>query len=194
MAGERTFTEGEAYALVADAVERETASAKAEADQLRDQVTTLGNEKDALELRVKAAEDAKAEAEQALSDYKTEVETEKAMEAKRAERLAKVAEIAPDLVEGEDAKVVERCDRIVAMADEVFDEYVDSLAAVAPQKAKDDGKGGKTDATVTPTDKDGKPLPRESAAFKGSRPQDAKKGSVTGLFDARRKAMSSKSA
>lgn len=189
MAGERTFTEGEAYALVADAVERETASAKAEADGLRDQVTTLGNEKDALELRVKAAEDAKAEAEQALNDYKTEVETEKAMEAKRSERLTKVAEIAPSLVEGDDAKVIERCDRIVAMADEVFDEYVDSLAAVAPEKASDDGKGGKTDAT----DKDGKPLPRESAAFKGAKPE-TKRASVTGLFDARRKAQSSKSA
>lgn len=193
MAGERTFTEGEAYALVADAVERETASAKAEADGLRDQVTTLGNEKDVLEQRVKAAEDAKAEAEQALEDFKTGVETEKAMEAKRSERLAKVAEIAPSLVEGDDAKVTERCDRIVAMADEVFDEYVDSLAAVAPEKASDEGKGGKVDPTTTATDKDGKPIPRESAAFKGAKPEN-KKASVTGLFDARRKAQSSKSA
>lgn len=193
MAGERTFTEGEAYALVADAVERETASAKAEADGLRDQVTTLGNEKDVLEQRVKAAEDAKAEAEQALEDFKTGVETEKAMEAKRSERLAKVAEIAPDLVEGDDAKVIERCDRIVAMADELFDSYVADLEAVAPQKAADDGKGGKVDGTTTATDKDGKPIPRESAAFKGAKPEN-KKASVTGLFDARRKAQSSKSA
>lgn len=181
MAGDRTFTEGEAYALVADAVERETAAAKTEADELRTQVTSLGNEKDALELRVTAAEDKAADAEKALEDYKTEVDTQKAAEAKRDERLGKVAEVAPTLVEGDDEKVTERCDRIVAMDDESFQEYLDSLAAVAPQKANENGSEGKT--KVTPTT----PLPRESAAFKGTQPTgDKAKGSVSGLFDARR--------
>lgn len=196
MAGERTFTEGEAYALVADAVERETAAAKAEADTIREERDKLATENDVLTQRVTAAEEKAADAEKALEDYKAEVETEKAMEAKRGERLAKVAEIAPDLVDGDDEKVVKRCDRIVAMADEDFQEYIDSLSAVAPEKANDDGKGGKTvvDKTVTATDKDGKPLPRESAAFKGSRPEN-KKGSVADLHAARRKAMTaSKSA
>jgi hypothetical protein len=191
MAGERTFTEGEAYALVADAVERETAAAKTEAEELRNQVTSLGNEKDALELRATAAEEKVAEAEKALEDYKTDVETQKAAEAKRDERLTKVAEVAPTLVEGDDEKVAERCNRIVAMDDESFQEYLDSLTAVAPQKANDDGKGGSTTtppATATP-------LPRESAAFKGSQPTgDAGKASVKGVFGARRALHSAKSA
>ena len=179
---DRTFTEGEAYALVADAVERETAAAKTEAEELRTQVTALGNEKDALELRVTAAEEKATTAEQALEDYKAEVETQKAAEAKRSERLEKVAEIAPALVEGDDEKVAERCDRIVAMDDESFQEYLDSLTAVAPQKANDDGKGGATKVAPTST-----PLPRESAAFKGTQPTgDKAKGSVKGLMDARR--------
>lgn len=186
MAGERTFTEGEAYALVADAVERETAAAKTEAEELRNQNVTLGNEKDALELRIKAAEDKAADAEKALEDYKTEVETQKASEAKRSERLGKVAEVAPTLVtqpdDGDDEKVTERCDRIVAMDDESFQEYLDSITAVAPQKASDDGTDGK--AKPAPT---GTPLPRESAAFKGKQPTGTEaKGSVKGLLDARR--------
>lgn len=190
MAGERTFTEGEAYALVADAVERETASAKAEVSELQQQVVTLGNEKDALELRVTAAEEAKETADKALDDYKAEVETQKAMEAKRDERLAKVAEVAPTLVEGDDDKVKERCDRIVAMADEAFQEYLDGITAVAPQKAaaddgKGDGKGGGKPAET---------LPRQSAAFKGGSPTgDAGKASVKSLFGARRAAQSAPS-
>lgn len=193
MAGERTFTEGEAYALVADAVERETAAAKTEAEELRNQNVTLGNEKDALELRATAAEDKVAEAEKALEDYKTDVETQKAAEAKRDERLTKVAEVAPTLVEGDDEKIVERCDRIVAMDDESFQEYLDSLTAVAPQKANDDGKGG--DGKTPVTTPSGTPLPRESAAFKGAQPTgDAAKASVKGVFSAGRALRTAKSA
>jgi len=188
MAGDRTFTEGEAYALVADAVERETAAAKAEAEEIKAQNVALGNEKDALELRVTAAEEKAEAAEKALEDYKAEVETQKAAEAKRSERLGKVAEIAPALVEGDDEKVTERADRIVAMDDESFQEYLDSLTAVAPQKANDDGKGG---ATATPPTT----LPRESAAFKGAPPSGAApQGSVKGLFSARRATQQAKSA
>jgi len=128
---DRTFTEGEAYALVADAVERETAAAKAETAKAQEQVTSISNEKDALELRATAAEEAKATADKELADFKESVETQKAQEAKRTERVAKLAEVAPALkVEGE------RETRIVAMADETFGEYLESLPARWPQSGR----------------------------------------------------------
>lgn len=205
MAGDRTFTEGEAYALVADAVERETAAAKAEAATALEQVTTLSNEKDALELRATAAEEAKAAAEKALVDFKESIETEKAQEAKRSERVAALEEVAPSLkLEGE------RADRIVAMADEAFADYVASLrevAAAGPHKFG--GSADKCSVCDKPAsghkdfdaddDKNGNDLPgkqkagipRESAAFKGGQPGagSSTKTPVKGLFDARRAAM-----
>lgn len=184
MAGERTFTEGEAYALVEDGVKRETAALTETVGKLEAQVVTLGNEKDALELRATAAEEKAANAEKALDDYKAEVEAQKAAEAKRTERLEKVAEVAPSLVTDDD-KGQERADRIVAMADDAFDEYVDGLrqiAAAAGDKTDDDkGKGKGADGA----------LPRESAAFKGGKTGEKPNGSestasVKGLFGARR--------
>jgi len=181
MAGERTFTEGEAYALVADAVERETAEAKTQVAELEAQVTTLGNEKDALEVRVTAAEDKATAAEKALEDYKAEQEREKAAEVTRTERLAKLAEVAPKLAENISE---ERSNRLVAMADDEFDDHLAQLREIAGDKG-DGGKAGdppKPDATTGA-------LPRESAAFKGGKTGgDDKKPSVAGLFGARRAA------
>lgn len=180
MAGERTFTEGEAYALVADAVERETAAAKTQVADLEAQIVSLGNEKDALELRATAAEEKAANAEKALADYKAEVETQKAMEAKRDERLGKVAEVAPKLEVTE-----ERATRIVAMEDELFDEYVESLRQVASEGGKSDD--GKPEGVK----REGTPLPRESAAFKGGKTGEAGRPtpSVKGVFGARARAL-----
>lgn len=163
---ERTFTEGEAYALVGDAVERETAAVKAELVTVKEQVTSISNEKDALELRATAAEEAKTKAEQELTDFKAQIETEKANEAKREQRVAKLTEVAPTLkVEGE------RLDRIVAMDDESFSHYVDSLKEVA---------------VAAPEGKKDEELPRESAAFKGKEPgAGSSTTSVKGLFGAR---------
>lgn len=180
MAGERTFTEGEAYALVADGIERETAAFKTQVGELTEQVTSLSNEKDVLTQRVTAAEEGKEAAEQALEDYKAEQERIKASEAKREERIAKVTEVAPKLAED---MTDERSNRIVAMTDEAFDEWVADLAAAAPQKAADDGNGGKTEPVVDPTTG----LPRESAAFKGGKPTgDTEKPSVLGVIGAKR--------
>lgn len=192
---DRTFTEGEAYALVADAIARETAAVEARATAAEEQVTTLSNEKDALELRVTAAETAKKAAETELVEFKTGIETQKAQEAKRTERVAAVAAVAPDLkVEGE------RADRIVAMEDAVFADYVSSLREVAamgphPFKKGDDGKCATCDmAEAAPMHKiaaqkaatEGD-LPRQSAAFSGSMPGagSSTKTPVKGLFAAR---------
>lgn len=192
---DRTFTEGEAYALVADAVERETAAARTEASEAKEQVTLLGNEKDALELRAKAAEDAAEAAKKELEDFKESVETQKAQEAKREERTKALADVAPQLkVEGE------RAERIVAMADADFIDYVESLREVAAQNAhgfkaegddsKECGVCGKPSADalhnkVTQKAAVEGELPRQSAAFKGGDPGSAPKGAVSTLFAAR---------
>lgn len=175
MAGDqtRTFTEGEAYALVEDAVQRETAAAKAEATAALEQVTAISNEKDALELRVTAAEEAKVKAEQELAEFKESIEREKAQEALRAERLAKVTEVAPKLDLTSEKDGVARANRIVAMADEAFTEYVETIRQVAGATTEETGD-----------------LPRESAAFKGGKPGagSSAKTPVTGLFAAKRAA------
>lgn len=192
---DRTFTEGEAYALVADAVERETAAAKAEAATALEQVTTVSNEKDALLLRATAAEEAKAASDKELVDFKASIETQKAQEAKRADRVAKLAEVAPQLkVEGE------RADRIVAMEDGIFADYVESLREVAamgphPFKKGDGGKCSVCDADddapmhkVAPQKASSNgDLPRQSAAFSGSTPGagSSTDNPVKGLFAAR---------
>lgn len=198
---DRTFTEGEAYALVADAVERETASAKATATEAQNQVTTLSNEKDALELRVTAAEEAKAASDKELVDFKASIETQKAQEAKRSERVAKLAEVAPQLkIEGE------RADRIVAMEDDAFTDYVSSLREVAamgphPFKKADDGKCSMCKGDEAAAMHKAAPqnaaaegeLPRQSAAFAGSTPgagSSTTSTPVKGLFAARAAAMS----
>lgn len=201
MAEARTFTEGEMYALVADAVKRETAAAEAKAAELETEKVSLGNEKDALEVRATAAEAKAASAEQELADYKEQIETEKAKEAKRSERVAALADAAPALtVEGE------RADRIVAMADEDFAEYLGSLREIAAT-SKHAFKGSGTDCSTcgqakgaaiheVKGDGDGdaddreksKEIPRQSAAFGGNSPgnKDTNKGKdVTKLFAAR---------
>ena len=194
---DRTFTEGEAYALVADAVERETAAAKAEAATALEQVTTVSNEKDALLLRATAAEEAKAASDKELVDFKASIETQKAQEAKRSDRVAKLAEVAPQLkIEGE------RADRIVAMEDGTFADYVESLrevAAMGPHGFKAEGDdpaecavcGKAKDAPmhkVAPQKASSNgDLPRQSAAFSGSTPGagSSTDNPVKGLFAAR---------
>lgn len=185
MADPRTFTEGETYALVDEAVKRETAEANSKVAELEAQVASLGNEKDALELRVTAAEEKATKAEGDLAAYKEQVETEKANEAKRATRLAEVAAVAPKLEITE-----ERSNRIVAMADESFEDYVTSLREVANAGLSDEEIKARDEALAAV--KSGKgDLPRESAAFnggKGSAPKTEAKSTVKSIFDARAKA------
>ena len=185
MAGERTFTEGEAYALVADAVERETAAANTRIAELEAQVTTLGNEKDATEVRATAAEEKAEQSDQALTDYKAEVDNERQQAAALTERVAKLAEVAPKLVENIDEEAgAERRARILAMDDASFDEYLGDLRQLAGATAGGDTSTATTDPTT------GKPVPRESAAFQGGTGggDASKKPSVGGMFAARKAA------
>lgn len=192
---DRTFTEGEHYALVDDAVKRETASATARVTELEAQNTELKNAFDVLETE-KAAETQRADqAAQALVEFKDQIEQEKAREARRAERVAQVAEAAPLLEITQD-----RSDRIVAMTDEGFENYLSDLrevAAKAKTKVVDPDNDGDDDSNDPKDAKDGKKkpfqkasegtIPRESAAFASGEQTDNKgAGTVMGLMGASR--------
>jgi hypothetical protein len=216
----RTFTEGEAYALVADNVARETAAAteritalQAENSDLQTRITEteteLHNRIDVLETEKAAAVERAGLAETALTDFKTDIENEKASELRRVDRTGKVADAAPDL-----EMTDERSARIVAMDDEGFESYLSDLREVAkaagiaawPACAK---CGAKTDPATAKCEKCGAAtpvkaaadppepdaddkqkasvaVPRESAAFHGDSATSTPKGTVKALIGAGR--------
>lgn len=135
----RTFTEREAYALVADNVQRETAA-------LSTQVDTLTSEKAALETRVDVAEAALAtekaradKAEQDLAAFKEQTERETAQLARKDARVAKVRETAKHLKEDDPFFTPERAARWAAMEDAEFDGYIAELAAVSTGVVVEEG-------------------------------------------------------
>lgn len=174
---DRTFTEGEHYALVDDAVKRETASATTRISELDKENIELKNANDVL-VTEKAAETTRAdEAAQALTNFKGEVEQEKAREARRSDRVAEVTKAAPSLEITD-----ERSDRIVAMSDELFTSYLSDLREVAAKKPKLD-KDGKPIPDANDgdgDDKKSKPIPRQAAAFGGSDSDNGNNDSDTG--------------
>lgn len=135
----RTFTEQEAYALVADNVQRETAAAAA-------QVETLTSEKAALETRLEVAEAAlaseKARADGAIEWHEAfvaQVEREKANAGRRDARVAKVRETAKHLKEDDPFFTPERADRWAQMDDAAFEDYIAELAAVSTGVSASEG-------------------------------------------------------
>jgi len=177
---DRTFTEGEHYALVDDAIKRETAAAATRVSELETKVTELQNANDVL-VTEKAAEMQRAnQAAQALDQFKQQIETEKAQEAQRAERTAKVTEVAPAL-----ELTQERSDRIVAMSDEVFESYLADLREVAAKSAAKPADEAKKDEKKAEKAAEGS-IPRESAAFAGSDTDNKVAGTVLGVIGASR--------
>ena len=190
---DRTFTEGEAYALVADAVQRETAAAATKISELE---ATLKSANDVL-VAEKAAETKRADqAAQALIDFKDGIEQETARVALRTERVAAVAE-ATDLLEMTD----ERADRITAMDEAAFASYVSDLREIAAKAPKEDpkddpdaaadAKGGddkdEDDAKTKAAEAKAKgKIPRESAAFGGTTSTAKSTGTVIGVIGASR--------
>jgi septal ring factor EnvC (AmiA/AmiB activator) len=128
-AEERTFTEGETYALVADNVARETASLQAEKAGLETQVATLTAEKAELQNRLDT-ETARAEkAEQDFEAYKAD-EVRKAELAELAgTRTKAVREVAKHLKD--DFFTPERAERWAAMDQADFDTYLAEMAAAS---------------------------------------------------------------
>jgi len=120
---DRTFTEGEAYALVDDAVKRETAALRVAADGRE---ADLKSANDVLVAEVAAEVKRADQAAQELIDFKDGIEQETARVALRTERVAAVAD-ATDLLEMTD----ERADRITAMEEAAFASYLSDLREIA---------------------------------------------------------------
>lgn len=164
----RTFLEGEAYALVADAVARETAADKATIEKLEADNAALGTKVDTLETEKAQAISEKEAAEQALEQQKTEAAEREQAEARKGTRLAEVAAANPHLDLTDEARVT----RIVAMKDEDYTAYLEDMRTV----------GAAASGTPNPG-----PPPRESAALTPSPPAgDPPRASVGALFGAAR--------
>lgn len=135
MADEKTFSENEHLAILADRVTKETATLTAERDQLVTEKTELENQLDVEKTAKAAAEQRASDAEQALNDYKAEIEQERETAKRRGERVAKAREVAGHLADDffEDDKRVER---ILAMSDEGFEGYLADLGAASKSAPK----------------------------------------------------------
>lgn len=123
---DRTFTEAELTAIVADRVARETAEATAEVDKLRAENTELSNKLDAEISARQAAEQAKTDVEGQFEAHKKEAEEREQAAARKDERIKAVREAASHLSD-DFFKDDKRIARIVAMADDEFTGYVDDL-------------------------------------------------------------------
>ena len=160
---DKTYTQAEHDAIVAAAVERETAS-------LQDKIAELEakNDEQASRLEVVEAEKAAAEtkatkAETDLAEYRDEVESEKAAKARRDSREQAMREVAKAL--GDDWFTDERKDRWARMSDEDFDAQKAEIAEIA-SKVGDGGNGSPSP----------KPLPKETA-MEGTRQEESAQGS-----------------
>lgn len=149
----RTFTEGEAYALVADNVQRETAAKTAEIDQLKAEKSSLEGKLEAKDTELVTEKAARETAEAALAERDAEKERETAAAARSDDRVAKVKETAPHLAE--DFYTPERAAKWSHMDDEAFASYISELADLSTGMPA--GAGG---GTGTPPA--GQP-PRETA-------------------------------
>lgn len=126
----RTFTEAEHFALVTDAVSRETADLTTQVAELAAAKSELEQRADVLEAE-KAAAIAERDAIKAEFDqFKNDIEEAAAVAARRETRVARVKDANPTL--GDDFFTSERADRWAAMSDEAFDALVTDLEAVKP--------------------------------------------------------------
>jgi chromosome segregation ATPase len=130
MADEKTFSESEHIAILADRVSKETADLTAERDQLQAAKTELENKLDVAESAKTAAEQKAETAEKALADYKAEVEEQREAAARKDDRIKQIRESAEHL---DDAFFADeaRVNRIVAMKDEDFEGYLADIKATA---------------------------------------------------------------
>lgn len=181
----RTFTETEHFALLTDAVARETASLSSDKETLESSITTLTGEKaelagrlDVLEAEKQAAEKSHSDAVAEFTDFKAELEQKAAVEARKTDRVAAVKAASADL---DDTYFTdERTQRWAEMADDAFTALISDLAEAAAKKkpaflmTDDEKKAAKDDMA----DK-----ARETAAFTGgTSPTDSGSGSLFGRF------------
>lgn len=133
----RALTEGEAYAIAAAEVKRETAERDQKISELeaeKAQLTAaaeaeLQKAKDLHEAALTAERQRADAAEQALTDYKAEVENARVAAARTEQRVSKVREVAKHL--NDEWFTPERAARWASMDDDSFDVYVRELAEVS---------------------------------------------------------------
>lgn len=157
---DKKYSEDEHLAIVADRVTRETSALASEKAELTTQKSELETKLD-VEIAAKEAEKLRADnAEQALADYKAEVEGQREAAARKDVRIAAVKEAAPHL---DDAFFTDekRVTRILAMEEDSFTEYVADLKAVVPtgttkqhqdipRETAMEGASGGDETTVSP--------------------------------------------
>jgi hypothetical protein len=129
IAADRTFTEGEAYALVADGVARETASKVADIERLTAEKAALETEKSVLQGQLDVAVVARETAETALASFQATVVAEKEIAACKDARIAKVREVAAHLKD--DFFTEARVDAWARKTEDDFAAYVAELAALS---------------------------------------------------------------
>jgi chromosome segregation ATPase len=134
MADEKTFSESEHIAILADRVSKETSDLTVQLDQLTKDKTELENKLDVAESAKTAAEQKAETAEKALTDYKASVEEQREAAARKDDRIKQVRESAEHLDDAffdDEARVA----RIVAMKDEDFQGYLADIKATAAKTA-----------------------------------------------------------
>lgn len=136
MADEKTFTETEHIAILADRVASETASLTQANTVLTTEQADLQNKLDVAESAKVAAEQRAEKAEKDFAEFKTGLDELATQGAKKDERIAAVKEVAAHLgdafLDEADEVGKSRVARIVAMDDDSFVGYVADLKATVP--------------------------------------------------------------
>lgn len=124
----RTFNEDEHTAIMAATVERETAGLTARVEELQSENETLKSEKAELQNQLDVAVAGRETAEQALTDFKAEVEQSREIAARTETRVAAVRSALPH--KADDWFTPERAQNWAAMDEDRFTAYVAELAEV----------------------------------------------------------------
>lgn len=132
----RTFTEAEHEAILTDAVTREVARATDEKDAT---IASLEAKVDVLEAEKAAESKAREDAVAELEAFKQQIETAREVEARKADRVSRIKEVAADLPDEYFSD--ERVQRWAEMAAEQFEALLDDLAdatvaKMTPEEAK----------------------------------------------------------
>lgn len=126
---ERTYTEAEHLALMADAVKRETASVTEVKESAETKVADLTKRVDVLEAEKASLETAKADTQKAFDDYKAEVERAREVEAAKQDRVEKVK--AANAALPDSYFTDERIQRWAEMAEAQFTSFLDDISPLA---------------------------------------------------------------
>lgn len=132
---DRTYTAQEHLALMADAVTRETAELSSAKETLETQVSELNQKVDVLEAEKAAAETKAADIQKEFDDFKAAQERAAAVETAKQERSKAVKDANPALPENYFTE--ERVQRWAEMAQESFDDFVESIKVAPGSEVKE---------------------------------------------------------